>query len=48
MDASQYRGRFDTNSSSETAQKFRSLQVQLACEQENVLGEYSSFLRPST
>ena len=41
--------RFDTNSSSETAKNFRSLQVKFAVEQEkNILGEYSSFFKPST
>ena len=41
-------GHFDTNSSSEIAQKFRLLSVKLAIEQENILGEYSSFFKPST
>ena len=40
--------RFDANSSSEIAQKSRSLRVKLAIEQDKILGEYSSFLKPST
>ena len=41
-------GRFDTNSSSEIAEKFRSLHVKFAIEQENILGEYSSLFKPRT
>ena len=40
--------RFDTNSSSHIAQKFRSLQVySLRVNKKNILGEYSSFFKPS-
>ena len=41
--------RFDTNSSSDIAQNFRSLQVySLRANMKNILGEYSSFFKPST
>ena len=41
--------RFDTNSSNDIAQNFRSLQVyNLRANMKNILGEYSSFSRPST
>ena len=41
--------RFDTNSSSDIAQKFRSLQVySLRANMKNILSEYSSFFKPST
>ena len=41
--------RFDTNSSNDIAQDFRSLQVyNLRVNMKNILGEYSSFSRPST
>ena len=41
--------RFDTNSSNDIAQNFRSLQVyNLRAKMKNILGEYSSFSRPST
>ena len=40
---------FDTNSSSETSQKVRSLQEMFAIEQKkNILGEYFSFFKPRT
>jgi len=39
---------FDTNSSSEIAKKYRLLQVKVAIEQKNILGEYSSYFKPST
>ena len=41
--------RFDTNSSNDIAQNFRSLQVyNLRANMKNILGEYSSFSRTST
>ena len=42
-------GRFDTNCGSDIAQKFQSLQVFiLRVNMQNILGEYSSFFKPST
>ena len=41
-------GRFDTNSSGEIAQKISITSSIAPCEQENILGEYSSFFKPST
>ena len=38
-------GRFYSNSSSKIVEKFRSLQVKFAVEQENYLGEYSLFFK---